>query len=153
MVWLIVWEIVELIVVASTVEVMVGLIVIETVWLVVVAMVGLNVEDTVWLIGWETVGLVYEVMVWLVVGLTTGSILWVIAWSILSATVGIAVVTTAVGSIVCDKVGDEVVIRIAVEDSVELIVGVIVHLKKVTTAQVNPIQLYNLKNYHDFEKQ
>ena len=24
---------------------------------------------------------------------------------------------------------------------------------KVTTAQVKPIQLYNLKNYHDFEKQ
>ena len=66
MVWLIVWETAELTVVASTVEVMVGLIVIEPVWLVVVAIVGINVEDTVWLIGWETVGLVDEEMVWLV---------------------------------------------------------------------------------------
>ena len=41
----------------------------------------------------------------------TRSILGVIAWSILSATVGIGVVTTTVGSIVCDKVGDEVVIE------------------------------------------
>ena len=62
-------------------------------------------------------------MVWLAVGLMTGSILGVIAWSILSATVGIAVVTTAVGSIVCDKVGDEVVIGIAVENLVEKQLG------------------------------
>ena len=47
-------------------QVMVGLIVIEPVWLVVVAIVGLNVEDAVWLIGWETVGLVDEEVVWLV---------------------------------------------------------------------------------------